>query len=235
MSVARSFAALIGAATMLPAGAAAQIAPLAGARLDVTAEGEVSRAPDLATISAGVVTAAASASAAMRANAGQMTAAIAALKRAGVADRDIRTASLNLSPQYRYVDNQPPVLTGYQASNQVAVRFRDIARAGAILDTLVGQGVNQINGPDFSVDQPDAALDEARSLAIAKARARAELYARATNMRVKRIVSISEAGGYSPPPRPMMAMAMREKAADTPIAAGEQKLGVSVSVTFELE
>ncbi len=236
MTVAHSVAALLGAATLVPAAATAADSPIAGTRLDISAEGEVNRVPDLVTISAGVVTQAATAGAAMSANARKMSAAIAALKQAGVADRDIRTASINLSPQYRYVENQPPVLIGYQASNQVAVQFRDVARAGAILDALVAQGVNQINGPDFSVDKPEAALDEARVAAIGKARARAELYARATGLKVRRIVSISETGGDSPsPPRPMMAMAVRGKAADTVIEAGEQKLGVVVSVTFELE
>lgn len=235
MAILHPLAALIGAAAILPATAIAQAPPIAGTRLDISAEGEVGRVPDLATISAGVVTQAATAGTAMSANAAKMSAAIAALKRAGVADRDIRTASINLSPQYRYVENQPPMLLGYQASNQVAVQFRAIARAGAILDALVGQGVNQINGPEFSVDKPEAALDEARVAAIGKARARADLYARAVGMKVRRIVSISEGGGYNPPPRPLMALQMREKAADTAIEAGEQKLGVSVSITFELE
>ena len=209
---------------------------LQGTRLDVSAEGEVSRAPDLVTIGAGVVTQAATAGAAMRDNAARMAATIAALRKAGVADRDIQTSSINLSPQYRYGENVPPVITGYQATNSVSVRFREVTRAGAILDTLVAQGANQINGPSFSLDQPDAALDEARTRAIATARARATLYAKAAGLRVKRIVSISEAGGYAPPqPMPMMAMSMRAKEADTAIQPGEQKLSVTVSVSFELE
>jgi len=237
----KSLASVSIAATALPLAAMAQapavtpVPVIQGTRLDISAEGEVTRAPDVATISAGVVTQAATAGEAMSANAQRMAATVNALKRAGVADRDIQTSSLSLNPQYRYGENVPPVITGYQASNQVTVRFREIARAGRILDTLVAQGANQINGPSFSVDQPDAALDEARTRAVAKARARAELYARAAGLRVKRILSISEGGGYAPPPpMPVMAMARRE-AADTPIEAGEQKLSVSVSVSFELE
>jgi uncharacterized protein YggE len=207
-----------------------------GTRLDVSAEGAVTRTPDLATISAGVVTQTPTAVAAMQENARRMAATVAALKAAGVADRDIQTASINLSPQYRYAENKAPEITGYQASNQVSVRFRDVKNAGKILDTLVAQGANQINGPVFSVEKADAAIDEARVAAIKTARARADLYAQAAGLRVKRILSISESQGYSPPPYPVpMMMARAEKAADTAIEPGEQKLSVNVSVSFELE
>ncbi len=229
---------------MASAGASAQTLPVTapvmaidGTRLEVSAEGEVSRVPDIATIGAGVVTQAATAQAAMTENAARMARAVAALKAAGVEPRDIQTSALNLAPQYRYGENVPPVITGYQASNQVSVRFRDVKRAGAILDALVAVGANQIDGPNFSIDQPEAALDEARRQAVAKARARAELYAAAAGLRVKRILSISETSGGYQPPRPMvMAMAQRaEKAADTSIEAGEQKLSVQLNMVFELQ
>src|SRR3546814_4927606 len=86
----------------------------------------------------------------------------------------MQTSSVNLQPQYRYQENQPPQLVGYQASNMVQVRFRKIEDSGRIIDALVAQGANQINGPSLSVDQADAALDEARAAALAKARQRAE-------------------------------------------------------------
>jgi uncharacterized protein len=209
--------------------------PIAGTRLDVSAEGAVTRAPDIATLSAGVMTQSATAAAAMAENAKKMAATVSALKRAGVADRDIRTSSLSLQPQYRYADNQPPVVTGYQASNQLTVTFRDIKQAGPILDALVAQGVNQISGPDFALEHPDAAMDEARIEAMQKARAKADLYAKAAGMRVKRIVAIGEGGGYSPPPpRPMVMMAARMKES-TDLQPGEEKIGVTVNVTFELQ
>ena len=224
------------AVTQAQAPAVTPVPVISGTRLDIVAEGEVTRTPDIATISAGVVTQAANASSAMSENARRMAAAVAALRKAGVADRDIQTSSINLSPQYRYGENMPPVLTGYQASNQVSVRFRDIKRAGAILDALVAVGANQINGPSFGVDKPEAALDEARTAAIAKARARADLYARAAGLGVKRILAISESGGgYAPPPMPMAMMRAQEKGADTSIEAGEQRLAVTVSVSFELQ
>ena len=96
-----------------------------------------------------------------------------ALKRAGVEDRDIQTSNISLNPEYRYAENQPPQLTGYTASNQLTIRFRDIRNSGKILDALVSQGANQINGPSLTIDKPEAALDEARAKAIATGRARA--------------------------------------------------------------
>ena len=216
-----------------PAIADVTTTPITGTELDVQATGTSTRTPDIATISAGVVTQASKAGDAMAANARAMTAAIAALKRAGVADRDIQTQSINLQPQYRYADNQPPMLTGYQASNRVSVRLRDLQKAGGVIDALVGAGANQIDGPALSVDQPDAALDEARAKALAKARARAELYAKAAGLTVRRIVRISESDAVPPPMRPMAMMASK-RAEATPVEAGEQELTVNLSVVFEL-
>lgn len=224
------------AAAFAQTAAVTPVPVIQGTRLDIVAEGEVSRAPDIATIGAGVVTQGTTAGAAMGENATRMAATVAALRKAGVADRDIQTSAINLNPQYRYGENVAPVITGYQASNQVTVRFRDVKKAGAILDTLVAQGANQINGPTFTIDKPEAALDEARTAAVTKARARAELYAKAAGLTVRRILAISEAGDAAPPrPMPMMQMARSKEAADTTIEAGEQKLTVSLTVTFELQ
>ncbi|MFC3713531.1 SIMPL domain-containing protein [Sphingoaurantiacus capsulatus] len=228
----------------LAAPAAAQVvpivqAPTVGTTLAVAAEGKVERAPDVADLSAGVMTQSKTASEAMRFNANKMTAVVAALKRAGIADRDIQTSGINLSPQYMYRENQPPLLTGYQASNNVSVRVRDIANMGKTIDALVAQGSNQINGPTFRLDKPEPALDEARVAAMTKARQRAELYAKAAGLRVKRILQISEGSAVTPPPYPvpvMRAQAMAEmKDASTPVAAGEVELSVTVNVVFELE
>lgn len=229
---------------LLPVLAAAPLAAqtpeparITGTTLDIVASGEARRVPDIANINAGVVTMAPDAATAVRDNAARITRVIAALKRAGVAERDIQTANLSLSPQYRYAENQPPVVTGYQATNALTIRFRDIARAGVILDALVATGVNQINGPDLTLDKPEAALDEARVDAIAKAKARAELYARAAGLRVVRILSISEAPDHSRP-MPIVATAVRMQsmdAAESKVMPGEQTVGVTVSVRFELQ
>jgi len=239
--------AIFGALLLLGSGAIARPAiaqqasitqTIAGTRLDLTATGEVTRVPDVAIISAGVVSRSATASGALQDSADRMQRAVAALKRAGVEDRDIQTSKVNLNPEYRYPENQSPQLTGYTASNTLTIRFRDIRNSGKILDALVAEGANQINGPNLTIDKPDAALDEARANAVAIGRARAEAYARSLGMRVARVVSVSENGGYiapppAPPPQPMMMSAMSR--ADTKIEPGEQKLQVSLAMTFELQ
>jgi uncharacterized protein YggE len=232
-------AALLGAATLPSAAIAQQVTinqTIAGTRLDINATGEVTRVPDLATISAGVVTRSANASSAMQQAAARMARVREALRRAGIADRDIQTSNVSLSPDYVYAKDQPPRISGYSASNQVTVRFRDIASTGKILDALVEQGANQISGPNLSIEHPEAALDDARTRAVAAARARAELYARALGMRNVRIDSVSESGGYAPPPpMPPMVMAARAERDQTQIDPGEQKLQVGVAMTFELQ
>ena len=233
---------LIGLALLAaPAGAVAQaqvaVPVMTGTRLDVVATGDVERVPDLAVISAGVVTQAVTASEAIRLNAARMARVRSALSRAGIADRDIQTSSISLNPEYRYVQNQAPRLTGYQAMNTVSVRFRDIAVTGNILDALVAEGANQINGPMWTIDRPEEALDEARAAALANGRRRAEIYARALGMRVKRILSVSEAGmSYVPPPMVGMVRAVaNEASAQTRIDPGEQRLTASLTISFELE
>jgi uncharacterized protein YggE len=233
----------LGGAAALPA--AAQVAlPMAtvvpdGTVLDVSATGRVSRTPDLAAITAGVVTQAPAAAAALAENAQRMDAVVKALKAAGIAARDVSTSNVGLSPQYRYADKQPPVITGYQASNSVTVRFRDIARSGAVLDALVRAGANQIDGPNLSLSDPDGALDAARTQAIAKARARADLYAKAAGLSVARIVAIDEAGenGGDRPRPPMMMRASMAQAADaeTTVLPGETDVTATVAVRFLLK
>jgi uncharacterized protein YggE len=223
----------------LPSAAVAQQSTInqtiAGTRLDINTSGEVTRVPDVAVISAGVVSRSSMASGALQDAANRMSRALAALKGAGVEDRDIQTSNVNLNPEYRYESNQPPQLVGYTASNTVSVRFRDIRSSGKILDALVAQGANQINGPILTVDKPEAALDEARAKAIAAGRARAELYARSLGLRVVRVVSVNESGGSYPVPPPMPMVMARAEKADTSIEPGEQKLQVNLTMTFELQ
>ncbi len=229
-------------AAALPASAMAQavasVPGISGTRLDISATGEVTRVPDLAIISAGVQTLQPTATGAIEENATRMEKVRAALKRAGIDDKDIQTSSISLNPEYRYVENQPPRLTGYRASNTVNVKFRDLKRTGAILDALVAEGANQINGPNLTIDKPEAAYDEARVKAIAAGRARAELYARALGKRVVRLLSVSEGSGYQMPP-PMPVAYARDMAAQavakTEIDPGTQELQVTLAMSFELQ
>jgi uncharacterized protein len=208
-----------------------------GTLLTISAEAELKAAPDIASISAGVVTTAATAQEAMAQNATRMTAMIAALKKSGVADKDMQTSGLSLQPQYAYNNNDAPKLTGYQANNNVNVVVRKLDTLGTVLDTLASKGASNLNGPNFGVDQPDPIMDEARTKAVDKAMKRAELYARATGMKIKRIVSITEGGGMQQAPMPYaqnMSMAVKTSA-DTPIATGRVGIASSVTMTFELE
>jgi uncharacterized protein YggE len=231
--------ALFAATAALPTPAFAQTQPvfaqsISGTRLDLSVTGEATRVPDVAIISAGVMTRAATARAAIQQNAARMDRVRAALKRAGIEDRDIQTSNISLNPDYRYVENKAPQLTGYNASNQVSVRFRDIARTGDILDALVAEGANQLNGPSLTIDKPEGALDEARTKALAMGRARADLYARSLNMQVARLISVSETGGGGGVPQPVVMYEMRAQNASTKIDPGEQKLSVTLQLTYEL-
>ena len=232
-----SLALAAAAASPGPAAAQASITQsIAGTRLDISATGEVTRVPDIAVITSGVVSRAPTATGALQDAAGRMQKVLGALKRAGVEERDIQTSNVNLNPEYRYPENQSPQLTGYTATNQLTIRFRDIRNSGKIIDALVGEGANQINGPSLTIDKPEAALEEARANAVQTGRARAELYARSLGLRVVRVVSVSESSGYAvPPPAPPMPMMARAEMASTNIEPGEQKLQVTLAMTFELQ
>lgn len=239
---AAALAALLASTAAAPA-ALAQTAPPAAesmfraTTLNLAAYGETRVTPDIATISLGVMTEGDTAQAAMQANAQRMNAVLAALKRGGIAERDVQTSSLNLSPRYQYVENLPPKLIGYQASNQVTVTVHDLKKLGQAVDATVNAGANQVQGISFGLDDPTAAENAAREQAVKALAAKAELYARATGHRVARLVTLSEgASSYPvPPPMPMAAMAsFRKEAADTAVAPGELKVRVDVTGLYEL-
>ncbi len=223
--------------------AAAQTAPAAAesvwraTTLNLSAYGEVHATPDMATISLGVLTDAPTAAGAMSANAARMTQIMAALKKAGVAAKDIQTSGLNLNPQYVYEQNVPPRLTGYQVSSQVTVIVRDLNALGGAVDACVKAGANQVNGISFGINDPTAAENAARLDAAKALQAKADLYAKAMGYRVSRLVSLSEGGGYSAPPptpMPMVAMARADKSEAMPVAPGELRVRMDVSGYFEL-
>lgn len=244
-------AALALATAMSFPAAAQQISPLpvveAGhSVLTVTGEGRSLRTPDLAVFNAGVTTQGKTAAEALGENSRAMAQVINSLKRAGIAERDIQTSNLSINPIYAEprrlpdgsMEQRAPVIVGYQASNNVSVRQRRLGDFGKVIDTLVSSGANQVNGPSFQLDDSDTALDEARTSAMAKARARAELYARAAGLRVVRILSITEGGGYYAPPPVFYARADSGPAAPppppAPVQPGELQLTANVTVLFEL-
>lgn len=207
-------------------------------RVTVSATAEARRAPDIATLTTGVVTQATDARTAMRPNAQRMQAVVGAIHAAGIATKDVQTSGVSLNPDYHYAADRAPRIKGYAASNTVAVTVRDIARLGTILDALVAVGANEVHGPMFDIADKDALLDEARGKALAKARARAEQYAKRLDLRVVRVVRVDETGGPGMP-GPLLARAMvtgQAAAADAsaPIAPGENAVQLVLSVVFEL-
>lgn len=213
--------------------------------LTVSADGKATREPDVAVFSAGVTSTGKTAGEALAANSADMTRVMQALRRAGVAERDIQTSDLSLYPVYAPNPRQPgdaleqevPPIIGYRANNTVSVRQRKLEQYGKVIDALVSAGANQVNGPSFQLDDPAPAMDEARIDAIGAARKRAQLYARAAGLKVLRILSISESGGYAPP-MPVMYARMASESAPAapppPVSAGELQSSVNVTVLFEL-
>jgi uncharacterized protein len=242
--------------------ASVSIAPLgpSSALLSLTAEGQSRRTPDIALFNAGVVTQAVTATEALADNSRRMDRVIAALKRAGIAERDIQTSAISLQPRYSDPERDaqmlarstgrpyvPPTeaakIIGYEARNTVQVRVRKLGEMGKIIDTLISEGANQVDGPNFTLDEPREALDEARREAVAVGRQRAELYAQATGMRVARLLSVSEGGGYYPIQQAIVVTGSRigyggapppPPPPPAPVSPGELSLGVNVSMQFEL-
>lgn len=204
--------------------------------LNLSAYGETRVAPDMATINLGVVTEAPTAAGALSANSAKMNEVMAALKKAGIPEKDIQTSGLNLNAQYDYVQNEPPKLRGYQASNQVTITVNDLSKLGAAVDASVKAGANNMNGISFGLKDPTAAENAARQAAVKALQAKASLYAAATGYKMGRLVTLSEGGGYSPPPPvPMMAYARMEKAMDaTPVSAGEMRVRIDITGLYEI-
>ncbi len=206
--------------------------------ISVTGEGRVEARPDMATISLGVTTEGDTAKAALEANNSALAAVIERLKAAGTEDRDIQTSGLSLSPRYDYNatdssgQNQ---ITGYIAANLVTVRVRNLDGLGTTLDSAVSDGANTLNGLTFGLQEPGPATDAARKEAVADARHKAELYAGAAGVKLGRVLSISEQGGYAPP-MPMMAEAagFKDARASVPVEAGEVGVTATVSILYEL-
>ncbi|NNE57835.1 MAG: SIMPL domain-containing protein [Hellea sp.] len=204
-------------------------------KISVSATGNSYQAPDIATVSAGVVTQGVTAQDAMRANARQMTAVFDALKAAGIQQRHIQTSQLSLNPQYDYTNRQKPRITGYEARNTVTAHSEDLDQVGPMLDALVTAGANNINGTNFSIKDAEAAKSDARREAVIDARRKAGEMAEAAGVSLGRILQMSESSHQSGPQPMMRTMAMESAGASTPIAGGEQTLSVTVNITYAID
>lgn len=207
-------------------------------RIVVSGEGESALKPDIALLSLSVMREAKTARAALDANNDAMAAVIAAMKAAGIAERDLQTAGIQINPRYNYTNkadgSQEAELVAYQVTNTLSVRVRDIDKTGDILDKAVTLGVNQGGGISFTNENPSAALTEARKKAVADAIAKARTLAEAAGASVGRVLEITDQT-FSPRPMPVSAKAFDAGRAAVPIENGENTYNVQVNVTFELK
>lgn len=213
--------------------AVAQVPPPA---ISVSGEGTVSVPPDLAVVDGGVTSDAKTAREASEANNAAMAKVLQALKASGIADKDIQTSRLSLLPQYAPQNRPNPgpnVISGYRASNHVTVQVRDVTKVAGTLDTLVSSGANEVGGINFMVTKASQLLDEARSQAIADARRKAEIYAKAAGVTLGAPISISEDAGGGP--APMMLRKAAAMVASAPVEQGEEVLRVNVSVSWAIK
>lgn len=232
-------AALFGVIAISIAGSSPALAADSGPMqrtLTVSGEGKIMAKPDQAQLSAGVVTQAPTAAAALSANNKAMGKVFATLKSLGIPDNKIQTSNFSVSPQYPpYNANnpQPHRIIGYQVSNQVTVIVDDLGKLGGALDALVKSGVNELNGVTFGFAKPDALEDRARRAAIAQAIFKAKGMAQAAGVTLGPIFAIQEGGSYIPRPQPMMAKAMAMES--VAIAPGESTVSASVSLTYTIQ
>jgi uncharacterized protein YggE len=205
--------------------------------ISVAGHGEEKGTPDQAHLSAGVVTEGKTAAEALAANARAMNQVFATLKRAGIPDKHIQTSNFNISPQYADDDGRPPHtprIIGYQVTNTVQVTVDGVARTGPVLDGLVSSGANQSHGIFFTIADPKPLEERARREAVEEAIAKARTIADASGVRLGRVISVNEGGGYMPPLPMVRGRIEMAQDASTPVAAGEATVLVNVSVVFEI-
>jgi len=197
----------------------------------MTGTAAVTRIPDVARVSVGVGVTKTTVKAARESAGKSMTAIIAAIKALGIDEKDIKTSSIDLSPQY---NNTGTRIVGYRMSEQLQITVRDLDKAGDVVDTATAKGATEVNGMSFDVDDPTSAMDEARAAAIAQARTSAQKMAAAAGVSVGAVVSISESSVSSPGPY-YYGAAARDAAALTPIERGSQDVQATVTVVFEID
>ncbi len=218
-----------------PATAVREPVPGAMETVSVSGNGHASVTPDRFTFTVGVQTVADTVEQAVNENNRKTAATIAALKRAGAAEKDIRTSNFSIYPQQDYGQNKLPRILGYQVSNTITVRRDNIGEAGKLLQSAVNAGVNQSSGLQFEVSDPARGRDQAIHAAYDEARSKAQLLAQAAGRTLGRALSISEGGQAQPVPYPrVMAMRAETGVSEVPVAAGTQDVSYSVSVIFEL-
>jgi len=231
-----SFAAAFALAAAATAASEAPTAPRLRT-ITVAGEGEATGAPDVAITTLGVEVSAPKAGPAVNEANARMKAVVDAVRRARVADRDMRTEEFAVffeaDPNSPRPEGATPRPAGsYHVRNTVRVTIREIARASEILDAALSAGANTVSGIRFTIEDPAPLRAKARERAVADSRSRAEALARASGVAVGPILSITEgSGGFSP--RPMVARTMTMEAAP-PIEAGELSERVQIEAVYEI-
>lgn len=214
-----------------------QAAETPARQISVTGTGAAAAKPDIATVTAGVTSEAETAAQALSQNSAAMRAVLDALKQLGLADRDVQTSNFSIQPQYNRVDrrasssDREPQIIGYTVTNTVVAVVRDLEKLGTVLDRIVSNGANTIGNLSFDIAEPGPVYDEARRNAVQDAKRKAGLFAEEAGVRLGRVLTINELQGG----RPGRARATLAESSEVPIAAGENTISMSVTMTFELE
>jgi uncharacterized protein len=205
--------------------------------ITVVGSDHVSAKPDMAEIHVGVVTQAQTAAAALKENNEAMDKLFKMIEARGIVEKDRQTSSFNVSPRYRRAKpgEEQSQIIGYQVRNMLRVKVRDLTALSGILDEVVTGGANQVQSISFAVAEPTKYLDEARMKAMAEARRKAELYAKAENAKVGRVLLIEEATPRIPQQFAFQRESLAAAPGAVPVAAGELEFHASITVTYELE
>lgn len=208
--------------------------------ISVNGTAKMSVKPDIARMNVGVVSTGKTVAETQKQNTDKMNAVTAAIKGFGVKDDDIQTSNYSIYPQYDWTDGRQ-ILRGYQVSQNVAIKIRDLDKIGDILSKVGDLGSNQIGGISFEVDDTVALQKQARDKAIADAKDKAQVLAKSLGMQLGKVVSFSEDSGYEP--RPMMYNSYEKvtldsagSAAPSPdVQSGSLDVSKTVSITFEIK
>jgi hypothetical protein len=214
-------------------------------------EGKVSAKPDIAVISATVMTQGATSQAAQADNTKKSNAVTAFLKNQGVADKDIKTSGYNIYPQYGPSGRPCPIsgsgmlypcsvnqqtITSYQVSQSFEIKVRDLTKVGAILAGLVTAGANQVNNLGLQIENPDALKSQARQLAIDNAKKKAQELESQVGIHLGRIVNFSENSGGYPGIYDLKASSVGGGGSSVPtISPGENDIISDVTITYQIK
>ncbi len=217
-------------------------------RVTVSGEGKIDATPDIASLMGSVITTAKTAPEAEQQNSQKATAVVNYLKTNGVDQKDIKTGQFSVNPQYQYSADiqceagkscpprKPPEIVSYEVRNSVTVKVRDLKKAGDLLSGMIAAGANDVNGPRFSIDDPNAVEAQARQKAIANAKEKAAVLAKDLGLKLGKVVDFNEGGGAGYQPYALQKSLSSSGATPTtlPIEPGSQDVRITVSVTYEL-